>query len=54
MCYNKAMNVAVRQPMTLAEFLAWEERQPLRHEFDGVAPIAMNAMYGWSIMNVSM
>ena len=28
-------------PMTLAEFLAWEERQELRHEFDGFAPIAM-------------
>ena len=28
-------------PMTLAEFLAWEERQELRHEFDGSAPVAM-------------
>lgn len=28
-------------PMTLAEFLAWEERQELRHEFDGFAPVAM-------------
>ena len=28
-------------PMTLAEFLAWEERQELRYEFDGFAPIAM-------------
>lgn len=27
--------------MTLAEFLAWEERQDLRHEFDGFAPVAM-------------
>ncbi len=27
--------------MTLAEFLAWEERQELRYEFDGVAPVAM-------------
>ena len=35
------MNVALRKAMTLAEFLAWEERQPLRHEFDGVQPIAM-------------
>ncbi len=35
------MNVALRKPMTLAEFLAWEERQELRHEFDGFAPVAM-------------
>ena len=35
------MNLALRKPMTLAEFLAWEERQPLRHEFDGVGPVAM-------------
>ncbi len=35
------MNVALRQPMTLAEFLAWEERQELRHEFDGFRAIAM-------------
>ncbi len=27
--------------MTLAEFLAWEERQDLRYEFDGFKPIAM-------------
>ena len=26
--------------MTLAEFLDWEERQPLRYEFDGVGPVA--------------
>ncbi len=36
-----AMNLAVRQPMTLAEFLEWEERQELRYEFDGVEPVAM-------------
>ena len=35
------MNLAVRKPMTLAEFLAWEERQPLRYEFDGFGPVAM-------------
>jgi len=35
------MNVAVRKPMTLAEFLAWEEQQELRHEFDGLRVIAM-------------
>lgn len=35
------MNLPLRQPVTLAEFLAWEERQPLRYEFDGVGPVAM-------------
>lgn len=35
------MNVALRKPMSLAEFLAWEERQELRYEFDGFRPIAM-------------
>src|SRR5258708_3731150 len=36
-----AMSNAVRAPMTLTEFLAWEERQELRYEFDGFAPVAM-------------
>ncbi|HKM64021.1 MAG TPA: Uma2 family endonuclease [Acidisphaera sp.] len=35
------MGSAARKPMTLAEFLAWEERQELRYEFDGVRPVAM-------------
>jgi Uma2 family endonuclease len=35
------MNVALRKPMTLEQFLAWEERQPLRYEFDGFQPVAM-------------
>src|SRR5271166_3321501 len=35
------MNLAVRTPITLAEFLAWEEWPPLRYEFDGVGPVAM-------------
>ena len=35
------MNLAMRKPMSLAEFLEWEERQELRHEFDGFAPVAM-------------
>ncbi len=35
------MNVALRKPMTLTEFLAWEERQELRYEFDGIQPVAM-------------
>ena len=35
------MSIALRKPMTLAEFLAWEERQELRFEFDGFEPVAM-------------
>jgi Uma2 family endonuclease len=35
------MSVAVHTPMTLADFLAWEERQELRYEFDGFEPVAM-------------
>jgi Uma2 family endonuclease len=35
------MNVALRKPMTLTEFLHWEERQELRYEFDGFQPVAM-------------
>ncbi len=48
--YEQAsMNRALREPMTLAEFLEWEERQPLRYEFDGVGPVAMKGgTYGHS------
>jgi Uma2 family endonuclease len=35
------MNVVLRKSMTLEQFLAWEERQELRYEFDGFQPIAM-------------
>jgi Uma2 family endonuclease len=35
------MNLAVRKPMSLPEFLEWEDRQELRYEFDGVEPVAM-------------
>ncbi len=35
------MNVALRRPMTLDEFLAWKRRQELRYEFDGIRPVAM-------------
>jgi hypothetical protein len=35
------MDVALRKPMSLSEFLDWEERQELRYEFDGVQPTAM-------------
>ena len=41
LCYGGAMNVALRKPMTAAEFLAWEERQELKWEFDGFQPVAM-------------
>jgi len=35
------MNVAMQKPWTVERFLAWEEKQELRYEFDGVRPIAM-------------
>ncbi len=35
------MSTALRKPMTVAEFLQWEERQDLRYEFDGERPVAM-------------
>lgn len=35
------MSIAVRERMSLTEFLAWEERQDLRFEFDGFRPVAM-------------
>ena len=35
------MSSALRKPMTLDEFLAWEERQDTRWEFDGFGPVAM-------------
>ena len=35
------MTVALRRPMTLAEFLAWERQQDGRYEFDGIQPVAM-------------
>lgn len=40
----RAMGVALRQPMTIAEFLAWEDRQPDKHEFDGFAVVAMTGV----------
>ena len=36
-----SMNLARHKPMTLDEFLDWELRQELRHEFDGFQPVAM-------------
>jgi Uma2 family endonuclease len=35
------MSVAQRKPMAMDEFLDWENRQELRYEFDGFAPVAM-------------
>jgi len=35
------MNVALQKPMTVQQFLAWEDRQELRYEFDGFRPVAM-------------
>jgi len=35
------MTAALRQPMTVDAFLAWEERQELRYEFDGIVSVAM-------------
>lgn len=32
---------AALKPMTIAEFLAWEERQEPKYEFDGFRPVAM-------------
>ena len=36
-----AMNVIRRRTMTPEQFLAWEERQERRYEFDGFAPVLM-------------
>lgn len=35
------MSIALQKPMTLPEFLDWEEHQELRYEFDGFRPVAM-------------
>ena len=35
------MSSAIDQRMTLEQFVAWEEPQELRHEFDGWQPVAM-------------
>lgn len=41
LCYAWRMSVTLRKSMSLADFLAWEERQELRFEFDGFGPVAM-------------
>ena len=35
------MNVVLRRPMTVEQFLIWENQQALRYEFDGFQPVAM-------------
>ncbi|MEA2737277.1 MAG: hypothetical protein QOH05_584 [Acetobacteraceae bacterium] len=35
------MSSALRQPITLEQFLDWDERQAARYEFDGWQPVAM-------------
>jgi Uma2 family endonuclease len=35
------MSAVLQRPMSLTEFLAWEEKQELRYEFDGFQPVAM-------------
>ena len=35
------MSASLQKPWTVEQFLAWEERQELRYEFDGIRPIAM-------------
>lgn len=34
------MNVALRKTWTIEQFLEWEERQELKHEFNGYQPEA--------------
>jgi Uma2 family endonuclease len=41
MCYANSVSTALHQRMSLEEFLAWEEQQELRWEFDGFEPVAM-------------
>jgi Uma2 family endonuclease len=45
------MNVMLRKSMTLEQFLAWESRQELKYEFDGLQPVAMT---GGSIEHAAM
>ncbi len=40
-CANVGVMSASQKPMTLEAFLDWEERQPLKYEFDGVHVRAM-------------
>jgi len=38
------MSASLQNPMTKEEFLAWEERQEFKWEFDGFAPVAMTGV----------
>ena len=40
------MTLALARPFTVEQFLAWEQRQELRHEFDGIRTIAMTGGTG--------
>ena len=42
------MSATLREPMTFEEFLAWEDRQELRYEYDGVH---VHAMTGGTILH---
>ena len=35
------MTIALAQPITVEQFLDWEDRQELRHEFDGTRVFSM-------------
>jgi hypothetical protein len=37
----RRMSNALREPLSLTDFLDWEERQELPYEFDGSQPVAM-------------
>lgn len=40
------MNLVLREPWTVDRFLAWEDRQEGRHEFDGTQIIEMTGERG--------
>lgn len=38
------MSASLQKPMTKQEFLAWEEGQEFKWEFDGFGPVAMTGV----------
>ncbi|HEY2616511.1 MAG TPA: Uma2 family endonuclease [Acetobacteraceae bacterium] len=38
------MSVALKNPMSLGDFLDWENRQEFKYEFDGFQPVAMTGV----------
>ncbi len=49
------MNVTLREPMTVEQFLGWERRQELRYEFDGFQPIAITGgSYGHDRISINL